>query len=200
MRFRKLQITDVPDVARLYGEYLEDRLPDECPYPYQDERSIDEFSLGLVRQLTGNPHWFGFVAVVGSKIVQDPQGQKHVVGGKAKGIIAVNLTERPIGEPKRLAFIELAVVDRKFRRRGILRRLAQLCFIEGQRRGVETFEAAWTPGSKGEEFWPAVGLRPYRVLGAYILKDGTLRTDFPSVSGTVEASGNAPPEPAGEDD
>ena len=183
MRFRFLTMADLPDLERLYLEYLEQRGPDELPYPIHDDTSGAEFTLAVARQLLGNPaFWYCIVGVMGSTVTQDANGEKVVVGGRPKGFIMVNMSERPIGHPKKVAFIELLVVDRKFQQKDVGRKLAHLAWVECLKRGAQVLEAAYSPNSLGEKLWPQYGAVPYRILAAYVGPDGQPKTEMPMPS------------------
>jgi ribosomal protein S18 acetylase RimI-like enzyme len=179
MRFRYMQLSDIPEAGKLYTQLQEDHRPEELNYPNIGPQDPNEFMLSLARQLIGNPAWFSIVGVVGSKIMEDAQGVKHVIGGKAKAIIAVSLTQRTVGNPKDIAFFELMIVDREFRKHDIGRKLTHAAVVESSHRGAQALECAWNPGSLGEQLWTAAGIRPYRVLGAWVDEDGNPRTDIP---------------------
>lgn len=186
MRFRYMEFNDITEAARLWAEMHHEAAPEELHYPITDDKSAGDFSVSLARQLLGNQAWFAICGVVGSKIEEDAQGVKHVVGGKVKAYIAVSMTERTIGYPRNVAFIELLVVDKQCRKKDIGRKLVHLMAVEASQRGANVIEGAWNPGSLGEKLWPGYGLRPYRVLGAYVLEDGTPRTDLPMPRKPVE--------------
>jgi len=179
MRFRYMQMSDIPEVVKLYEQMLDERPPEEIKYPNVDERTVEEFTLSLASQLIGSPNWFGICGVVGSKLREDAQGAKHVIGGKTKAFICVNLNQRTVGTPKIISFTELLCVDQQFRKHDIARKLVQLMAVESAQRGAHVLEAAWTPGSIGSKIWERLGCVPYRVLGAWITTDGTVRTDMP---------------------
>lgn len=180
MRFRLLQLGDLPEVVRLYGEYLDGREPTETPYPNNDDpETLEEFNVSVARQLLANPHWFCIAGVVGSKYQTDAAGVKQVLGGKVKAFIMVQMSERTVGKPKHMAFIELLVVDPRLRKRDVGRKLVHLMAFEAQRRGAEVIELAYSPGSLGAKMWPTYGAVPYRILAAYIDPDGTPRQDLP---------------------
>ncbi len=188
MRFRYMQMSDIPAVVKLYEQMLDERTEEEIHYPHTDERSVEEFTLSLASQLIGSPNWFGICGVVGSKLREDAQGAKHVIGGKAKAFICVNLNQRTVGAPKIISFTELLCVDKEFRKHDIARKLVQLMAVESAQRGAHVLEAAWTPGSMGSKIWERLGCVPYRVLGAWITTDGEVRTDMPMIKSEPEAA------------
>jgi hypothetical protein len=179
MRFRYMQMSDIPDAVRLYEQMLAERGPEEIPYPQTTEKTVEEFTLSLATQMIGNPNWFCICGVVGSKIREDETGAKHVLGGKVKAFIMVSLNTRSVGSPRNISFTELLVVDTQFRNHDIARKLVQLMAVESAQRGAQVLEAAWTPGSVGSKIWERLGCVPYRVLGGWITKDGIPRTDMP---------------------
>lgn len=190
-----MQMSDIPEVVRLYEQHLADRQPDEINYPQSTEKAVEEFTLSLATQLIGNPNWFGICGVVGSKIKEDETGAKHVIGGKTKAFISVALNQRSVGSPRNISFTELLVVDKQFRGHDVARKLVQLMAVESAQRGAQVLEAAWTPGSIGSKIWERLGCVPYRVLGAWITTDGVPRTDMPMVKAepTPEAPTETPP-------
>lgn len=179
MRFRYMQMSDIPEVSRLYEQMISERDPEEILYPNTDEKTVEEFTLSVAAQLLSNPNWFGICGVVGSKLREDAQGIRQVIGGKTKAFITVNLSQRTIGGPKNISFTELLIVDKQFRNHDIARKLVQLMAVESAQRGAHVLEAAWTPGSTGSKIWQRLGCVPYRVLGAWITEDGAVRTDMP---------------------
>ncbi len=179
MRFRYIQLQDIPEVGKLYTQLLEDKREEELNYPITGPQDANDFMLSITKQLIANPSWFAIVGVVGSKLTEDHQGVKHVVGGKCKALIAVSMTERSVGYPKQIGFVELLVVDREFRKRDIGRKLIHTMAVEASQRGAQVLECAWNPGSLGEQLWTDAGVKPYRTLGAWILDDGTPRSDLP---------------------
>jgi hypothetical protein len=82
-----------------------------------------------------------------------------------------------------------------FRRRDIARKLVQLMAIESAQRGAHVLEAAWTPNSLGSKIWERLGCIPYRVLGAWIQPDGSVRTDLPMVKPPEDPAPDVPPPP-----
>lgn len=196
MRFRYMQVGDIPEVVKLYEQMQAERSPEEIAYPNVDERTVEEFTLSLYSQLAGNPNWFAICAVVGSKLHEDSQGVRHVIGGKTKAFICVNLSQRTVGSPKNISFTELLVVDPKFRNHDIARKLVQLMAVESAQRGAHVLEAAWTPGSVGSKIWERLGCVPYRVLGAWITPEGTPRTDMPMLKSEPQLEAASEPEPS----
>jgi hypothetical protein len=194
MRFRYMQMSDIPEAVKLYQQSLEDKPEEEIAYPAMGERSVEEFTISLASQLISNANWFAICGVVGSTLKEDAQGVKHVVGGKVKAFISVSLSQRTVGSPKNISFTELLVVDRQFRTRDIARKLVQLMAIESAQRGAHVLEAAWTPGSIGSKIWERLGCVPYRVLGAWITLEGEPRQDLPMVKAEPEIAAE-PDEP-----
>ena len=185
MRFRYMQMSDLPEACKLYEHMLTERTPDEIHYPNTNDKTLEEFTLTLATQLISNPNWFAICGVVGSRIHQDEQGVKHVMGGKTKAFITVNLSQRAIGSPRNISFTELVLVDPAFRNHDIARKLVQLMAVESAQRGAHVLEAAWTPGSLGSQIWERLGCIPYRVLGAWITTDGVVRTDMPMAKAPI---------------
>ena len=179
MRFRFMQMGDIPAAVRLYEQMLDERPDEEIHYPQTNEQSVEQFTLSLATQLIGNPNWFCICGVVGSKIREDETGAKNVIGGKVKAFISVALNTRSVGTPRNISFTELLVVDKEFRNHDIARKLVQLMAVESVQRGAQVLEAAWTPGSIGSKIWERLGCVPYRVLGAWITPEGVVRTDMP---------------------
>lgn len=178
MRFRQLQMSDLPDITRLYTEYLEESAE---VYPHVNERSGEEYIFSLYNALINNPNFFCIVGVVDGRVHEDAQGIKHTVGGRVKAYIQGSLIQRPLGEPKVIGLIDLVIVDQKFRRHSIARALIQRAATEIAKRGAQVLECAWTPGSLGEQIAMAAGMKPYRTLGAWITDEGTVRGDMPMV-------------------
>ena len=197
MRFRFMQMSDLPEACRLYEQMLAEREPDEILYPNTGERTSEEFTIVTAAQLLNNPNWFAICGVVGSRIHEDEQGAKHVIGGKTKAFITVSLSQRTIGTPKNISFTELVLVDTEFRQHDIARKLVQLMAVESAQRGAHVLEAAWTPRSLGSKIWERLGCIPYRVLGAWITPDGAVRTDLPMVKTPTEAPASSAPKKRG---
>lgn len=178
MRFRPLQMSDLPDITRLYTEYLEESSE---VYPNTNERSAEEYIFSLYNALVNNPNFFCIVGVVDGRVHEDAQGNKHTIGGRAKAYVQGSLIQRPLGEPKIIGLIDLVIVDSKFRKHSIARALIQRAATQIAQRGAQVLECAWTPGSLGEEIALAAGMKPYRTLGAWVTDDGTPRGDMPMV-------------------
>lgn len=180
MRFRLLTMSDIPEIVKLYEQLQAEQRPEELPYPLHSDQAVNEFTGTIAHQLALNTQgWFGIAGVVGSTIKADDAGGKYVVGGKTKALITLSLSQRTIGAPKNIAFIEMIVVDPKLRKRDVGRKLVQLAAVEAAKRGAQVLEGSWNPNSLGSEMWPQYGLRPYRVLGAYVDEKGEPRSDLP---------------------
>ena len=178
MRFRSLQMSDLPDITRLYQEYLDQS---NEVYPHTSPRTSEEYIFSLYNSVVNNPNFFCIVGVVDSRIYEDAQGVKHVIGGRAKAYLQGQFVQRGIGEPKVIGLADCVIVDSKFRNHNIARTLIQRAATEIAQRGAQVLECAWTPGSLGEEIALKAGMKPYRVLGAWIMDDGTVRGDMPMV-------------------
>lgn len=180
MRFRYLTMGDIPECVRLFSEMQAEQRDTEPRYPQVTDHTGEEFMLALARQLVANPpNWFGVAGVVGSTVRDNPDGSKQVYGGKVKGFLTVSLNERAVGDPKLSAFCELLVVDEKFRRRDVARKLAHIGAVECARRGAQVLECSWNPNSLAAELGEKFGFRPYRVLAAFTTEDGTPRAELP---------------------
>lgn len=179
MRFRFLTMSDIPEIVRLYEQLQTDQRPDELLYPLHTEQTSNEFIGSIAHQLALNSQgWFAIGGVVGSTLKVEGDN-KYVVGGKCKSLITVTLIQRSVGNPKNIAFIDMIVVDPKMRNRNVGRKLVQLAAVESAKRGAQVMEGGWNPNSLGAEMWPKYGLKPYRVLGAYVTDEGQPRSELP---------------------
>jgi hypothetical protein len=62
------------------------------------------------------------------------------------------------------------IVDAKFRRRGLARKITQLACAMLWQKGAQALECSWTTGSHSGEMWQTiVGVRPYETIGVYAL-------------------------------
>jgi ribosomal protein S18 acetylase RimI-like enzyme len=181
MRFRLAQIVDVPELTRMYVDYMRESQP---VYPVQgdDDTVASEWAAHQLQNLIGNPSYFCIVGVVQSKIENNT-----VVGGKPKAMMTVFLTIRPIGFPKEIGFCEMLWVDPKYRNRGHTKRLAIIASRYAFARGAKVLETSWRTGSQVGEFWQKAGMRSYQEYGAWILEDGSSRLDLPYADSLSDA-------------
>lgn len=177
MKFRLCTLNDVPDLMRLYSEYLEDRPETQVPYPLTDDLTVEEFGRVLTVKLAESAgqqsqnvpmNWF-MVGASTAKRNQPDDGTTR--GNKIKGFLAIGIRPRFFANPKLIADFELMVVDRRFQRRGIARKMTQLGAQLAWQRGAQVLECSWAPGTVAAELWPAIGLRPYQVTGAYVINN-----------------------------
>jgi GNAT superfamily N-acetyltransferase len=193
MRFRYITMSDIPECARLYNDMQNERRPEELNYPLHTAHGEEEFTLTLARQLVApTNNWFAIAGVVGSTIHENSEGHKQVHGGKVKGFISVSMAERVLGEPKRIAFIELVIVDSRFRLRDVARKLIHLASVEVVNRGAQVLEGIASPHSLGEDLYLKCGFKPYRLLMAYVTETGESRGDLPMPKHVAEPEPEKP--------
>jgi hypothetical protein len=178
MRFRDATIEDLPELTALYAGSLNER-DDTLNYPHYDEQSVREMNIAFAHNLLGNPNWFCVVGAVGTVLREDAQGVKQVLGGKAKAFVSGAFQPRPIGSPKRVGFIEMVIVNPRAQRRDVCRKLIQLAAFRFKSAGADVLEMAYTPGSAAETIALKHGIKPYRIVGAYVLDDGTPNGTLP---------------------
>jgi hypothetical protein len=180
MRYRALELADLPDVLRLYRLMLDEgmaQMKGRVRYPHPDpETTPGEMQAYLFQKLTtGDPYWIARVAVIGGAI-----GPEGVRGGRPKGMAMGTLYPRPIGQPRWVGHCDLLFVDPKFRggrgEKAIAVRLLSLLAEEARARipGC-VLEGSYVPGTHGERLWPRLGLVPYLVMCAFVDEKGQPR-------------------------
>lgn len=188
MRYRLGGPLDIPAMMELYLQFLRGK---NTVYPHNEKGSHkdgEEYAMSvLLGMMNQDPRvsYFSVVGVVGSTL-----NGEQVVGGKPKAMISVTVSQRMVGGPKKYAFCDLLVVDEKLQRRGHAAKLVLIACREAFARGAEVFETSWSYGSPIGRVWEAVGMRPYHVSAAWILEDGTPRTDYIRLEGTRPVGNN----------
>ena len=160
MRFRLAIPEDIPDLCKLYQQYLDHQT---APYPQHSATPTVDFAMTAMQQMLLNPTWFCVVGVAGSTMDGDV-----VRGGRAKAFGCTFVAERPLSKPSPYAFCELVVVDERVREKGIARKLCAIMSRMAIDRGAKAIECSYRPGSMQGKIWEAAGFVPYTVTAALI--------------------------------
>lgn len=167
MRVRPMVPADLLQVLPLYAAQIaEERAGQALAYPQPTDETMPVATRQLLGAMQENqdreagqhpPRWIGIVAEEREKIV-----------GYAWGTIVA----RPLVAPHTVLRGEVAYVDPRARRKGIMRLVLAAMWEHAQNAGAEVFEAAYMPGSFGAGIWEGAGFRPYRVEAAFVGDDG----------------------------
>jgi RimJ/RimL family protein N-acetyltransferase len=111
-------------------------------YPAMDEEELDNFVVHVARQLNDNPHFAGWVAIRGRKVI---------------GFTIVEICERAIGKPHRFAMGHWIYIVPKHRDKHISREL-QLATVQWlMQNNIDKLEFF---ANEGDDQWVRRGNRP----------------------------------------
>ncbi len=163
MRYRPLQLVDLPGVQRLYHQMLAES---ESKYPQWTVDTPAELTKLWYEELT---------KPTGSLLAQ-----VAVLGNRVKGFAFGELYRRPLGRPAWVGHCTHLYVEPKSRG-GIGPKAVGPQLIRALAEDAEArcpglvLEASYTPGTHGAHLWPRLGFQPYRVTAAYVDQAGKAR-------------------------
>lgn len=160
MLFRMMVPEDIPDMCKLYQQYIDHKT---APYPKVSDQPTVDFAQTALQQLLCNQNWFCVVGVVGAETVGET-----VRGGRVKGFGAAFVAERPLSRPSPYGFCELVVVDENMREKGVGEKILAILNRIALERGALVIECSYQPGTTSARIWEAAGFIPYTVMAAYI--------------------------------
>lgn len=195
MKYRPMTIGDIPSIVGLYESHVREL---NQPYPALGPEPDADFARYLMWQMVENQlkNWFAVVAVAGA----ERHGGKFV-GGVPQGVISCVLNARLLEHPQLSGYVEFLAVTPGLRRKGVARKLVQIAARMLFDRGAAVLECAWAPGTLAAELWESMGVRPYRVVGAWVTADGVPRKDLPLIpsADTIQGAKTVPSKGADHD-
>ena len=179
MRYRPLQIADLPMIGRLYHQMLvESHYASDVHYPRWDATTPTQMIAYLYYELTKPPIPYcphcrgalegnegGFMSCVA------------VLGNRPKGMAFGDVYARRIGTPRMVGHCSLLYVEPKSRA-GKGSKAVGANLIKHLVAGAVAkypdmvLEGSYVPGTHGSRLWPRLGLRDYVTYCAYVDKDG----------------------------
>ena len=182
MRYRLLQIADLPMIGRLYHQMLvESYHASDIHYPRWDATTPAQMIAYLYGELTKPPdprcpHCHGGLGAQEGGFMSCVA----VLGNRPKGMAFGNIYMRPIGTPRIVGHCNLLYVEPKSRAgRGAKAVGANLIkhLVAGAvaRYPDMVLEGSYVPGTHGSRLWPRLGLRDYVTYCAYVDENGRSR-------------------------
>lgn len=153
MMIRQAVPEDIPRIAEIYNEFLED-LRDLSGDPYFDFTSLSlEAREAILRER--------FAAGKGTVALAMEEEGGPLAGFVSMAVIPCFLSVSGVGE---IGYIEGAYIRKAFRRTGILRKLEDLLVRDARSRGLAWMELNTLVGNEGANAsWERLGYRIFRL-------------------------------------